>query len=139
MDNQLVVEQFLKARCDGRGAEAAALLHPKASLGTVWGYHTGEKNCTNFLVDEQRFYNREYVERQFALKKIDDNTYMRKFHFYRNVREWTDAPRWLWTHKWRETFFVKDGKIDFVHVSRQPAGIFDVLPFLFPSLYPHGW
>uniref|UniRef100_A0A7S1QHU3 Uncharacterized protein n=1 Tax=Neobodo designis TaxID=312471 RepID=A0A7S1QHU3_NEODS len=128
-----LVQEFLRARAEKRGDDAAAMLHDNASLGTVWGYHTGTANFTEFLKDEPHFTKRGYLKSAMNPKitKIDDNTFMRTYHFNRWVGlEQSGTPiQSVWPHKWRETFFVKDNKLALVTCSRQPTSVWDFFLF----------
>lgn len=118
-----VVATFLEARRDRQGLKAASLVHPNATIGSVWGYHQGVAKTRMFLRDEQDFLDRGYVDKLTPLTKIDDNTYMRTFVFDRHLNDY--SGHWI-VPKWREVYFVKDGRISFVHCSRQPNNIWDV-------------
>jgi hypothetical protein len=126
-----LVQQFIRARMEKRGDDAATMLHENASLGTVWGYHTGAENFTEFLKDEPHFTKRYYLSKPPVLKQIDENTIMRTYNFNRWVgSDFTDAPiGYLWPHKWREVYFVKDNKLSLVTCSRQPTSFWDFVLF----------
>jgi hypothetical protein len=118
------VNEFLSARREKRNEDAAGLLHPNAALGSVWGYQSGSSNTAEFLSDERFFHDRGYLQ-SAKLEKIDDNTFQRRFWFFRNVSECTDSPGTLFPHRWREVYFVKDGKISAVTCFRQPCSPWD--------------
>ncbi len=126
-----VVEQFLAARREKRGEDAHAFLDPKATLGTVWGYQEPQ-HTKMYLRDENEFVWRSYLSCKSWMKQIDENTVMRVFHFNRNIHDHNDSYGW-WIHKWREVYFVKDGKIQLVSCFRQPHSIWDF--WLFNSLW----
>jgi Txe/YoeB family toxin of Txe-Axe toxin-antitoxin module len=123
-----VVQDFLNARREKRNEDAAALLHENASLGSVWGYQSGPAKTSEFLKDERFFRDRSYLNAS-KLQKIDENTYQRVFWFERMVHEYTDRWGHPFPHRWREVYFVKDGKIALVSCFRQPASMFDWKPF----------
>ena len=121
-----IVAQFLTARAEKRAEDAIALIHPNLTLGSVWGYRTGGAESAEFLRDEQYFHNRNHVEGPTKITQLDETTFQRTYYYNKNVLDFSDAfgERWF-PAKFREVYFVKDGKINFVSCLRQPSSIFD--------------
>lgn len=115
------VSEFVRLRREGKVDEAITLLAPNASLGAPWGGQRYGENVKEFLRDEVSFVKKGYL-RDCPVEKIDDNTYQRKFQWDRGMFEYGNSgtPLSINLPKWREMYFLQDGKIRLVVSSKQP-------------------
>lgn len=110
-----IVEQFVACRRKGDAECAIALLAPNASVGSPWSYHHGDKDTARFLRDEVHFDKRDYVENNAPIECISGNIFQRKYNYDAGKAEYPPFHHPFY----RETYFVKDGKISFVGCSKQ--------------------
>jgi hypothetical protein len=116
-----VVRTFVEKRNLKDVAGAMEFLTPNAFLGSPWGYHTGKEKIERFLKHEGSFLSRTYLDPSIAISKIDDGTYQRVYRYQSHMGAYR-GPGLLNVFggvKYRELYFVKDGKIRLVTCFKQ--------------------
>ena len=117
-----VVEQFLALRRAGKTAEAQDMILPNAAVGNPWSGMIFGNDVHTYLQDEPKFHVQSHLVLG-ELSKIDENTIQRKYQFDRLIAERGNMFKWLgnWSLPlWREVYYIKDGKIRGVTITREP-------------------
>jgi hypothetical protein len=113
-----VVSEFLRLRRDGKGEQAAGMLAENASVRCPWSRILSGDAARKLICDETSFVKRDYLDHTEKIEQIDANTFQRVYKFEIRDCERVTSPRY------RETYFVSDGKIRLVTCHKQPARSF---------------
>ncbi len=107
------------------------MLLPNAAMSNPWSGKLFGPQVHEYLRDEPKFFVQSHLATG-TLSKIDENTVQRLYQFDRLVAERGNVYKMLGNlslPRWREIYYLKDGKIRCVTCNKEPKyrGLFRVL------------
>ena len=132
------VERFLQARREGRVDDTLDMLAPNALVGSPWGGNKTVKESVAQLRLEPTFYERSYLDPRVPIVRVDDFTFTRCFRWNRLMGDLSNHNSLIcgMLPVYRETYFVKDGRIRAVSVCKLMRGRSAVDFLRYCGLYP---